>query len=49
MYLVQAIVQEVLITMIKWNVFLARDLKPMSLDKESVLKDAVRVYHPGEK
>jgi len=29
--------------------FLARDLKPMSLDKESVLKDAVRVYHPGEK
>lgn len=28
--------------------FLARDLKPMSLDKESVLKDAVRVYHPGE-
>lgn len=28
--------------------FLARDLKPMSLDKKSVLKDAVRVYHPGE-
>lgn len=28
--------------------FLKRDLKPMSLDKETVLREAVKVYHPGE-
>jgi acyl-homoserine-lactone acylase len=28
--------------------FLSRDLKPMTLDKATVLKNAKRVYHPGE-
>ncbi|MCS5490355.1 acylase [Algoriphagus limi] len=28
--------------------YLKRELKPMTLDKEAVLKQAVRVYHPGE-
>jgi acyl-homoserine-lactone acylase len=28
--------------------FISRDLKPMTLDKEEVLKKATRVYHPGK-
>ncbi len=29
--------------------FLSRDLKPMTLDKATVLKNAKRVYHPGKR
>lgn len=29
--------------------FVKRDLKPMTLDKDQVLKSAVRVYHPGKR
>ncbi|TFV94679.1 acylase [Algoriphagus kandeliae] len=28
--------------------YLKRELKPMTLDKDSVLKQAIRIYHPGE-
>ncbi|MDP3472869.1 MAG: penicillin acylase family protein, partial [Algoriphagus sp.] len=28
--------------------FINRDLKPMTLDKAEVLKNAKRVYHPGQ-